>query len=185
MRFYYDTEFHERGPDHPIDFISIGIVTDKQAYYAVHSGFDFDAAMENDWLRLNVMCYLPMTEFLPSLQITHPDVKPRWKIREDIESFILGNLEGESPDEKVELWADYADYDHVILSQIFGRMIDLPKYMPMRTGDIRQEIDRLEIPKDELPKQNSIGEHHALQDAIHDRVLHKFVLDWERKRNAQ
>lgn len=177
MKFYYDTEFHERGPEHVIDFISIGIIADSgETYYAVHEDFDFMAAMENDWLRRNVMGFLPLTEDQRFLDLSHPDVKPRWKIREEITTFILGKIEPEEGD-KAELWADYADYDHVILSQIFGRMIDLPKGMPMYTRDLRQEIDRIGIPESDLPKPNPNFHHHALEDARYDRALHRRVIE--------
>ena len=172
MRFYYDTEFHERGPEYPIDFISIGIASESgDTYYAVHEDFDFMAAMNNDWLRRNVMGFLPLTEDMRFLNLSHEDVKPRWRIRDEIQEFILSAANGQN----IELWADYADYDHIVLCQIFGKMIDLPKGFPMRTDDIRQEIERLGIPESELPKQNPSFQHHALQDAIYDRRLHKYV----------
>lgn len=41
----------------------------------------------------------------------------------------------------VQLWADYCAYDHVVFAWIFGRMMDLPSYMPMYTNDLQQLSD--------------------------------------------
>ena len=47
---------------------------------------------------------------------------PYKEIKKQIISFTC-----RSSEEEVELWGYYADYDHVVLSQIFGIMINLPK----------------------------------------------------------
>jgi hypothetical protein len=64
--------------------------------------------------------------------------------------------------EKPEFWGYYADYDWVVLCQLFGTMMDLPKDWPMYCRDIKQLCDSLGNPK--LPEQGR-GEHHALTDA--------------------
>lgn len=184
-RFYYDTEFHERGPDFPIDFISIGVVAPHNGatYYAVHRDFDFVAACKNPWLRENVIKFLPTNYYGVgdndiALDIAHPFVKSRQEIKSNLAHFFLSNaVQGE----KIELWADYADYHHVVLCQIFGRMIDLPNYMQMYTRDIQQEADRLKISDIHLPKQRESLKHHSLNDACHNAVVHQFIMERDDK----
>ena len=60
--------------------------------------------------------------------------------------------------------ADYGAYDHVVLCQLFGRMIDLPDGVPMFTNDLQQELRRRGNPP--LPEQ-AAGVHNALEDARH------------------
>jgi hypothetical protein len=58
MKYYLDTEFHEyeKNGINTIELISIGIVAeDGREYYAVCNDFDIHAAMENEWLRKNVL----------------------------------------------------------------------------------------------------------------------------------
>ncbi|MFN3005118.1 3'-5' exoribonuclease domain-containing protein [Mycolicibacterium wolinskyi] len=66
--------------------------------------------------------------------------------------------------EFLELWAYYAAYDHVALAQLWGRMIHLPNGIPMWTNDLQQEMVRLGIDDDEIPRAEGY-EHHALDDA--------------------
>jgi len=81
--------------------------------------------------------------------------KSRLVIKNEILRFI--------GDDKPEFWAYYADYDHVVLCQLFGTMMDLPDGWPMYTRDLKQLCDDLGNPK--LPKQQA-GEHNALDDAL-------------------
>lgn len=63
MKYFFDTEFHERIKKpwfgkkyHLMELISIGIVDeDGRTYYAVSSDFDLKAAWNNQWLRENVL----------------------------------------------------------------------------------------------------------------------------------
>ena len=50
------------------------------------------------------------------------------------------------------LYAYYSAYDHVVFCWIWGKMIDLPKGMPMYTRDLKQMID-------EKASQLIFGEH--------------------------
>ena len=175
-RYYYDTEFHERGPAYPIDFISIGIVSENDdTYYAVNDGFNVMDAYSNHWLRENVMKFIPL-DASGNLDFSDPTVKSRALIKCEIESFFRRtNISGT----EVELWAYYGDYDHVVLSQIFGRMIDLPEIMPMRTEDLAQEAKRLCI-LEHIPRADPSTQHHALYDAMRDREIHRFIMEYER-----
>jgi len=178
-KFFYDTEFHEDGKT--IDMISIGIVRgDGKTYYAVSSEADYRRVYENSWLMNHVMNTIPHIVVETgdggfTLIPTGPDVKSRAQIRDDIIAFV-----GESQDTfndphgeaKAELWAWYADYDHVALCQLFGKMIDLPEGFPMFTRDLRQHWEYCGYP--ELPRQDD-GEHNALDDAKHNLVMWKYM----------
>jgi hypothetical protein len=68
-------------------------------------------------------------------------------------------------DGTVELWADYAAYDHVVLAQLFGTMMNLPAHIPMWTHDFQQELERLDIDPVALPDSSGVL-HNALGDAL-------------------
>lgn len=142
MRYWYDTEFKEDG--RTIDLISIGIVAeDGREYYAVNDNADWPRIRQDEWLMANVV---------PTLG--GPD-NFRFKdlIANEVREFL-------TVDGKPDLWAWYGAYDHVTLCQLWGKMIDLPKGIPMFTRDLRSEVTRWTP----LPKQPD-GLHNALADA--------------------
>jgi hypothetical protein len=162
MRTFFDTEFIEDGKT--IDLISIGLVAeDGREYYAVASDAPWKRIRKHDWLMQHVVPHLPqphgdwINEMPKSWPIDfhNPQVKPKATIAAEVQAFITC-----SPDP--ELWAWYGAYDHVVLAQLFGRMIDLPEGVPMWTNDLKQEVVRLGNPP--LPKRDG-GEHNALADA--------------------
>lgn len=171
-RYFYDTEFLEDGSVHPIEPISLGVVSQAtgRRYYAISSDFNFVRAWNHRvhgkyWLRENVLKQFPLlfgenNEVL-GLDKQHPSVKSLDQIRSDLERFFLL---GEGTRLRRELWAWYAAYDHVVLSQIWGRMIDLPRGMPMFTHDLKQILDLAGNPP--MPAQVS-AIHNALGDAEH------------------
>lgn len=145
MKYFYDTEFHDDGKT--IDLISIGIVAeDGREYYAVNENADWTRIMKHDWLAANVVNQLPDAA----------GWKRKEQIKREVTAFLMAG------DTLPELWAWFAAYDHVVLSQLFGRMLDLPPGIPMYTHDLRAYIDYLPNPK--LPRQAS-GQHDALEDA--------------------
>lgn len=149
MRYFYDTEFWERGPGHPIHLLSIGIVreSDDAVFYAVNADAPWDEIETADdaaWLRENVLPFLGSKPYTPLV---------------DIRRNLLRFMQAPS-----ELWAYYSDYDHVVLCQIFGRMIDLPRGFPMWTHDLMQEMDRRGFKRNMMPPQVGV-EHNALEDA--------------------
>lgn len=176
MRIFYDTEFLEDGET--ISLISIGMVAeDGREYYAVSQ----DATRrplrrrirEHPWLMANVVPSLPKfygdaNLYMPRrwlFNYSDPCVKPRHLIAREVRDFILA---APGP----QLWARYGAYDHVALCQLWGRMIDLPDGVPMWTNDLKQECERLGNP--EVPQQ-AAGEHNALADARHNRVIAGFL----------
>lgn len=136
MRFWFDTEFYEDGKT--IELISIGLVSeDGREYYAETPDAETLCA-KSAWLIANVQPHLVGA------------TKTKAAIATDLTQFM-----GEKP----EIWAYYADYDWVVLCQLYGRMIDLPKGWPMFCRDVRQLAEGRALPK--------LGgnEHHALADA--------------------
>jgi hypothetical protein len=141
LKIFFDTEFIERGPQYPITLLSIGIVReDGQEYYAVNANADHDTA--NDWVKANV---------LPNLGDSPP--KSRMLIAREI-----AEMAGAEP----EFWAYYCAYDWVVLCQLFGTMMDLPKGWPMYCNDLKIETKLYGNPR--LPPQETT-EHNALADA--------------------
>ena len=104
---------------------------------------------------------------------------------------------------KIQLYGYYSAYDHVALSWIFGKMIDLPKGFPMYTRDLKQMFDEKQesraktisffketylydkhkeneiiFPENlkehpQYPKQEN--EHNVLSDAIFVKNLYHFL----------
>jgi len=105
---------------------------------------------------------------LPNIKGQSLAWKSRNRIREDILEFCNHG--------KPEFWAYYADYDHVVLCQLFGKMIDLPKGWPMYTRDIKQLCDSLGNPK--LPEQDTSSEHNALFDARWTKEAYEFLINY-------
>lgn len=169
-RFYYDTEFLERGAAGPIDFISIGIVrADGIEYYAVSNQFNVDEVRAHPFLSENVWPLLPLTDE-GELNLDHPVVKDRDTIAREVLEFFT------STDLPPQLWAWYAAYDHVVLAQLWGAMVNMPDQLPRQTDDLVTEWKRLGRP--ELPEQTGFN-HHALYDAQHDRQIDQFLQQYE------
>ena len=138
MKIWFDTEFIEDGKT--IDLISIGMVREDGKTLYLESG-ECDRAKASEWVKENVFPHL-----------TGPLVS-RDTIARQVKLFS-----GDSP----EFWAYYADYDWVVLCQLFGTMMDLPSGWPMFCRDLRQAVDGIGI---ELPAQETTT-HNALADAL-------------------
>lgn len=179
MRIWYDTEFLERGNQHPIIPVSIGMVReDGETLYIVNRDAPVQEILDNEWLRLNVWPHIKHYFEMPTRDqaaLRHG----RWEALRPlndwggpIQSFCAGGLEadedGIKTGQQCELWAYYADYDHVVLAQSFGLMINLPDHIPMYTRDLKQAVDMLLGPGYWFPEQES-AEHDALSDALECR----------------
>lgn len=73
---------------------------------------------------------------------------------------------------KPEIWGYYSAYDHIVLCQLFGTMMDLPAGFPMYMRDLKQWCDMLGNP--ELLPQ-ATGEHNALHDALWNKEVWHFL----------
>ena len=132
--------------------------------------------------------------------------KTKEQIAEEVVSFVYPNLYLMEKDrfkyerkinditgnEPPELYGYYSSFDHVALSWLFGKMIDLPKGFPMYTKDLKQMWDeRISKMHKECPvlswedwsAEISAHEgypakpttHHALLDAKWNMELHRFI----------
>jgi hypothetical protein len=198
MRYWYDTEFIEDGKT--IDLISIGIVAeDGREYYA--QSVEFDHRKASDWVKENVLAHLSICswanvtiEGIAGLYRTDKGYHKGsggqcidqqrgrihtcpWRTRKQMKADILSFMDVEAYGTP-ELWAYYADYDHVAFCQLFGTMMDLPQGFPMYTRDIKQWADELDV--SQLPEQEK-DEHNALADARHNRVMWEHLESVEAK----
>jgi len=170
MKYWLDTEFIEDG--RTIDLISIGIVAeDGREFYA--ESVDVDLSKANAWVRDNVIVHL-WSQYIDKHQANiwsrdggRGGFLSRADIASEVRRFCDPDVHG-----KPEFWGYYADYDWVVLCQLFGTMVDLPKRWPMYCRDIKQWADELGNP--ELPEQGK-GEHHALADAKWNRQAWEFL----------
>lgn len=183
MRVFYDTEFWENG--RTIDLASIGMVTEsgKDSLYYINGEFPFqEAADANPWLVTNVYPHLPVSQIhgVWHVDFTDERVVPRDELRHHVEQFLMycHRLEAKKNDrprpalgdmnrDDLELWAYFSAYDHVALCQLWGRMIDLPPYVPMFSHDLATEARFILGPAGRLSKEvpQADGEHDALADA--------------------
>ena len=186
IRYFYDTEFIDDG--RTIDLISIGIACeDGREYYAVATDAPWDRIYDHEWLMTHVWPHLPVVGYTTKhvgsvgnfrdvmdsrghLDTADTRVKPRWVIAREVREFLTGGL---SASTDVELWADYAAYDHVALAQLWGPVISLPEGIPMYTNDIQTYARLAGVSHKHLPQATG-NEHHALADARHvwDRYTH-------------
>lgn len=179
MQYFYDFEFNENGET--IKPISMGMVSqDGRELYII---FDFDVlkVWRNKWLRENVL-YNIYKEQLPGFKQQHDFnyfsmrylIKSigisKQKAAQKIVEFVNPEKYG-----KPEFWAYYANYDHVALCQLFGRMIDLPEGFPYYTMDLKQWCKMIGDP--ELPKQEN-GEHNALEDARWNQKIFEWLYEY-------
>lgn len=195
MKIFYDTEFLEDGER--IHLISIGMVAeDGRELYAVNEDVTRDPLYgricKHQWLMEHVVPHLPLNNGSTGSQKRHGRlstvsaycgffnldmasnlVMPRRMIRNAVRDFILATP-------AAELWAWYGAYDHVALCQLWGRMVDLPKGVPMWTNDLRQEVARFGLGDDDIPTQET-GQHDALADARHNKVIAEFLLAADRQ----
>ena len=154
MKIFFDTEFVERGHIHPIDMISIGLVReDGVEYYA--ENMDARTGFASQWVKANVLTKL----------VGGACRKPRRTIAREIEEFV-----GWDP----EFWAYYADYDWVVLCQLYGTMLRLPESWPKYCLDVKHLCVELGDPR--LPEQKDEDAHNALNDARWTKGAYEFLL---------
>lgn len=152
-RYFYDCEFIEDGVT--IDLVSIGVVDEHgREFYAVST--EFDPAKAIPWVRNNVLDKLPSP--------ADPVWQARKKIRDDLYEFLVAPIRGVSG-ARMEMWAWYGAYDHIVLAQLWGAMPALPRAIPRMTKDLKQMWDDLGQP--DLPKPPA-DQHSALADARHN-----------------
>ena len=175
MRVYHDWEFLDDGKT--IRPISVGMVAENGAeLYYEFADAPWAEVYQHTWLKENVVPHLTCTTDGSLVAgFGTQTFKSRLSIRMRVYDFLQ---ELEAIDGNLELWGWYSAYDHVCLAQLFGRMIDLPDFVPMWTNDLRQEFHRLANPG--YPRQTE-GLHNALSDAKHLKGKHEWLLNFEKR----
>lgn len=165
MKYWYDTEFYEGGER--IHLISMGMVAeDGRELYVENAEFNWDIVPPNHWIRSNV---------LPHLRLTADTLRYKAQIANQVRRFLTKD----GTEYNNELWGYYSAYDHVVLAQLFGRMVDMPDGVPWFTQDIKQLQAMLheEGWDYEFPKQVST-QHHALEDARWTRIAYENIMEF-------
>lgn len=178
-RIYYDTEFIDDGDT--IELISIGMVNDKgEEYYGINADLSLWRLRSLSWHMENTIPSLPIAlrpgddiEWVPE-HSDWPKVRSKTRIRDDVYDFLKASKE--NPKDDIELWAWFGAYDHVVLAQLWGPMVNLPvQTVPMYTNDLKQEMTRKEKLghprlRFDMPMMSEGTVHNALDDA---RLLKK------------
>lgn len=164
LKYFFDTEFIERGREYPITLLSIGVVCeDGREFYAENSQADHSTA--NQWVQDNVLPYLGKVE-----------ARTPTEIGSQLSQFVVAGRK--TP----EFWAYYASYDWVVTCQLFGNMIDLPRNWPMYPMDIMNLVNLIGT-KPALPPQPA-DQHNALADAHWNKQAYEQLIQHFRKEPA-
>jgi len=172
MNYYLDTEFYEDGER--IHLISIGIVCeDGRELYLESRAFDWSIVPPDHWIIQNVKPHLS-NALLPGFEDHEKYRRELWQIRKEVEEFTILTSECAPV-----FWGYFADYDWVVLCQLFGRMVDLPKGFPFFCMDLKQSMVERGLSAEWKRKAcpDPKGEHHALVDARWNMELHKAIMD--------
>jgi hypothetical protein len=199
MRIFYDCEFIEDGRTIDLisigmvreDGEELYLVNEEIGEHGPNSGALYRKIVRHDFLMRNVVPHLPLRSgdgvkpyggsanvhggvgnpFFRLDPGSNVVVSKRY-IRNAVRDFVLADhVVGPEYDGPpvAELWGYFSAYDYVLLCQLFGPMMALPKDFPMWTNDIQQEHERLlregTHPTGTLPPQSESLAHNALYDA--------------------
>ena len=184
---FYDAEFIDDG--YSIEPISFAMVTEgyPPLYWVTNSKTTQSRMLAHPWLRENVIPHLPfIVEPDSGREIIYPDyqhadigaIADREVLAEQIESYVLTS--GPNP----QLWADYGAYDHVLLAQIFGPMIDLPDGMPMHTNDLQTLLLLTGAKQNDIPPFAVANGAKLAHNALFDALELQFRFNWLRQNNS-
>ncbi len=199
MRYWLDCEFIDDG--HTIDLVSIGIVAeDGRELYLQSTEFDINKASQ--WVRENVIMHLDICPHITQpagplyslgtlygAQAQHKNgqclftdetkgmiegyTDCPWRTREQIKCEVLMFLDAERYGYP-ELIGWCCAYDFVVLCQLFGTMMDVPRFVPHYMHDLQQVLDERGIADDEVPQSEGQA-HNALIDARQMKSIWKML----------
>lgn len=193
MKYFLDTEFIEHTGG--IDLVSIGIVCeDGREFYA--ESCDFDPRDASPWVRTNVLSKLefwgkwakdepnPILFNVKGVEAIYGD---EGHIKQGLLRFFgyiqtVPRTVPVNPSGNIEIYAYFADYDWVVFCRLFGRMIDLPKGMPMWCIDLKQMMWERQLDSDWKQRvcPDPEGEHNALVDARWNKKLYEELGKYQR-----
>jgi hypothetical protein len=167
VNFHYDFEFKEDGVT--IEPISLGMVDDNgHELYLIHRPAINNFRKRKTkgildqtdlWLQENVFNHITFED--EDIFGCNSKAEMATKVYSFITDYNPGN-------QSAELWGYFAAYDHVCLSQLFGRMIDLPYPMPMFTN----ELMTIRNGRSKPARPTSLPEHHSLMDAKYQKMIY-------------
>jgi hypothetical protein len=167
MKFHYDWEYKENGST--IEPISLGMVDDNGRELYIIYGPAVRAFREREyfnkldqtdlWLLNNVFNHISESD------LDNYACWDKQSMAECVYDFITDDLKA---GDRVELWGYFAAYDHVCLSQLFGRMIDLPAPIPLYTNELMTIRNRRSLPN----RPADLPEHHSLMDAKYQKMIY-------------
>lgn len=153
VKYFYDTEFYEDGER--IHLLSIGIVADDgRELYLENGDFDWLMVPKDHWIQENVRPWLYRDDYA--------HVNTRGRIAQKVADFITSTQDN-------ELFGYYSAYDHVVLAQLFGSMVDMPDGIPWYTNDLNSDLVRYGMESHRIPQDGV--QHHALSDARWNRKV--------------
>ncbi len=166
MKFFLDTEFIDDGKT--IEPISIGIIAETGAAFYVELDFDEEKARRIPFLVEHV---------LPHLKAPVGDARvhrlDKFDAADRLQYFVHKNTDAMG----VEFWAYYASYDWVVVSQLFGPMVDLPKTFPHLCFDLQQLWCTLGRPPVKPPQPED--QHNALADARWNKEFYETMKPYD------
>lgn len=123
-KVFFDTEF--TGLHQNTTLISIGLIAESgQTFYAEFT--DYDKSQVNDWIKLNVIDHLILSEYDNA---AYPE---KWRLKGDKELIKESLAIWFKQFGQVEMWSDCLAYDWVLFCQIFGHAFNIPQniyYIP-------------------------------------------------------
>lgn len=161
MRYWIDTEFNEVKGGGTIIPISIALVCeDGREYYGISE--EFDSHECNDWVKNNVLPVLHNENVLDARP------KPLAQLGVDILRFV------DRHQEPPEFWGFYCAYDWLVLCQMLGGMMKLPKSWPKFCNELKQYAMASTSKSGgyRMPSWEGYVKHNALEDARWTRAAH-------------
>ena len=162
LKFFLDTEFWDDGSR--VWPISVGIVCQDGREYYAECNEGTGEARRAEWIRDHVTPHL----------LAPTAAKLNGQIAYEIERFIGS--------QHAEFWAYWAAYDWVVLCQIFGGLMKLPKNVSPWVRDLAwldPSLERIRALKIHNPKP-----HHALYDALVLREQYRRLSESENRDEA-
>ncbi len=84
-------------------------------------------------------------------------------------------MKGPFPGPEVRFFTHYGAHDWVVMTQLFGRLVDLPEGFPMFNYDLKALEELMKFPHELRPPEPAQA-HNALADARWNRDLHRAML---------
>jgi hypothetical protein len=183
MNVFYDTEFLEDGKT--IELISIGLVReDGKELYLINKDMDVNRIFKDDWVRQNVI--KGIFDELEFRFLMENGGRGRFDFTSDEFWYLIhqyGHTRKEIADRIVEFvgknpifYGFCVSYDHVVLCQLWGKMIDIPKGWRYYSRDLKQTADENDFDTSLI---RHTKEHNALDDAKWNLKLYRQLLEIE------